>query len=109
LAHPLIFSTIQKKVGETAGDVFVEVPLLAESGQRKLFDRVWLVVSDKNIRTERLKNHRKMLENDVFSVMDAQCGDAERLAIANDIIENNGKIEELEESVINLYNKLHKQ
>jgi dephospho-CoA kinase len=108
LAHPLIFRIVEKRAGEMKGDVFVEVPLLAETGQKKIFDRVWLVVSDKNLRTERLKNNRKMTENDIFSVMEAQSGDGERLLIADDIIENNGKIEELEEIVMNLYLKLHK-
>jgi dephospho-CoA kinase len=108
LAHPIIFRTVQKKAGEMTGDVFVEIPLLAETGQKELFDRVWLVVSDKNIKTERLKKSRKMTENDIFSVMDAQYGDAERLKIADDIIENNGKIKELEKIVIDLYHKLHK-
>ncbi|MDR2091186.1 MAG: dephospho-CoA kinase [Clostridiales bacterium] len=108
LAHPLIFQNIEKRAKELGGDVFVEVPLLTEIGSKKMFDRVWLVVSDVNLKVERLKNTRKMTEKDIFSVMNAQCGDDERIKIADEIIRNNGKPEELRDTVIGLYRELHK-
>ncbi|MDR3263358.1 MAG: dephospho-CoA kinase [Clostridiales bacterium] len=106
-AHPVIMQTIFKRAAAMKGDVFAEVPLLAETGMRGSFDRVWLVVSPIEVKTARLKTTRGMSDGEILSIMNAQCNDEKRGAIADDIIENDGNLTVLKTRVELLYAALH--
>ncbi|MDR2047429.1 MAG: dephospho-CoA kinase [Clostridiales bacterium] len=107
LAHPLIAEIIRDRTALTKGNVFVEIPLITESGTRGMFDKVWVVVSDKNIKTERLKTARGMSEKEIFAVMNAQLDDGAYTENADAVIENNAGKDGLERKVKKLLDGLN--
>lgn len=54
LSHPLITKIIKEEIAKIDGTVFVEIPLLMESGIADMFDRIWLVESSDGLRAERI-------------------------------------------------------
>jgi dephospho-CoA kinase len=71
------------------------IPLLLETGQTTLADRILVVDSPESLQIERVKNRDGLNEARIEQIMAAQIGRADRLAAADDIIENNGSLEAL--------------
>ncbi len=94
LAHPRIMGRVKRLAASMRGDVFVEVPLLAESGAEIYFDRVWVVHSTKAIQIARVA------ERDGISVEDAMIryevqNKHNSFSVPVTVIENNSGINEL--------------
>lgn len=77
----------------------LEIPLLIESGQYPLMDRIVVVTCNPETRASRLQQHRKMSVDEINRVLDAQLSDQERVAKADDVIENDSTIAALEQKV----------
>jgi dephospho-CoA kinase len=64
---------------------------------------VWVVVTDKKTRTERIqKRNPKLTVNDIQRRIDMQLNDAEYTKYADQVIYNNDSIKELETVVIGM-------
>ena len=89
------------KLAEERGDkaVFLSIPLLFESGADWKTDEVWLVTADEDTRIERVIIRTGMSETDVRARMDSQMSEEEKRKRADVIIENNGTLTELHESI----------
>jgi dephospho-CoA kinase len=90
--HPLIRSETARAAQEARGDylIFV-VPLLVESQQwRTRTSRVLVVDCSEDIQIARVMQRNGMTRAQVEAIMAAQATRAERLAAADDVIENNG-------------------
>ncbi|MCW5296776.1 dephospho-CoA kinase [Herbaspirillum lusitanum] len=90
--HPLIRSETARAAQEARGDylIFV-VPLLVESGQwRTRTSRILVVDCSEDIQIARVMQRNGMTRAQVEAIMAAQATRAERLAAADDVIENNG-------------------
>ena len=107
LAHSLIMDILLNRAKEMRGDVFLEIPLLAESGTAGLLDFIWLVKSADSFRVSRLKMQRGMTEDNILRIIGAQAGFLSDGANVR-IIENDGNAKELEERVLALYAELKK-
>ena len=95
IMHPLIL----KRLNERKDDpLFAEVPLLFESGWDQYFDHNILVVSDEKILFERLLQ-RGLDEKEIISRLKAQMSVEEKKKRADIIINNNGTLEEMYESI----------
>ncbi len=81
----------------------LEIPLLIESGQHELMDRVVVVTCNPETRTSRLQQHRKMSVDEINRVLDTQLSDRERAAKADDVIVNDSTIAALEAQVTRLH------
>lgn len=103
ITHPAIRkeSMRQFDAAEAAGaDVAVyDMPLLIELGLHRAMDFTVVVDVDEEERVKRLVNFRGLTEEDARSRIARQITDAERLAAADYIIDNNGPLPELSPQV----------
>jgi len=85
--------------------VLIVIPLLFETGFRDLIDRILVITSDENIRIERIiqRDHRDI--NEIRSIIESQVTDEIRTSKADDVIENNNNLKELENQVQQLHRK----
>ena len=81
----------------------LEIPLLVETGQYRLMDRVAVITCDIDTRIRRLVNDRGMSETKVRNILANQLSDVERLARADDVIDNSGSMEALRSRVVALH------
>lgn len=73
----------------------LDIPLLVESGQYREMARVVVVDCRREVRIRRLRRQRNLSDAEIESVMRHQATDQQRLAVADDVIDNNGAIENI--------------
>jgi dephospho-CoA kinase len=108
IVHPLVGQRVAE-LGAAAPDgavVVYDVPLLVESNMAGGFDAVIVVEADAPVRLARLAE-RGMAEQDARERMAVQASDEERRAVADDVIVNNGTLQELERRVEEVWGHLH--
>lgn len=79
--------------------IFIDAPLLIESGTYKLTDYIWLVVCDMKVRVERVMARDHATEAQVEARINNQMSDEEKKALASDIIDNSNGKEQLYEQI----------
>ena len=96
LLHPLIREEMKRQIGSAKPPYcIVVIPLLLETEKNPLIERVLIVdvpVEDQIKRTQLRDN---ATEEDVKAILKTQVDRAKRLALANDIIENQGATKDL--------------
>lgn len=111
IVHPLVFERIvalEEDAGED--DVVVhDIPLLAESGRADTFDAVLVIDVPDEIRIERMVRDRGWTRAEAESRIAAQASRADRLAVATEVIDNSGTVEELRARVAEVYDRLTQQ
>ena len=96
ILHPEIRSCMLARLGELNHDYAVlAIPLLLETAQTDLVDRVLVVDAPEAVQIERTHRRDGVSETDVRDIMAAQATRTDRLARADDVIENNGTLGEL--------------
>jgi dephospho-CoA kinase len=97
IVHPLVAARRAELVDAAPPDAVVvdDVPLLAENRLAGAFDLVVVVTAPEAVRVERLRAGRGMTEAAARSRMDAQATDAQRAAIADVLIGNDGSLADL--------------
>ncbi|MEU8869784.1 dephospho-CoA kinase [Streptomyces javensis] len=101
IVHPLVRDRSAELQAAAAPDAVVvhDVPLLAENKLAPLYDLVLVVDATPETQLDRLVRLRGMAEDEARARMAAQATRAERLAVADVVIDNNGPIEALEPQV----------
>lgn len=104
ITHPKIRAAFDAVVAELEPDAILvsQIPLLAESSYAYPFDFVVTVSASEDTRRARLIN-RGMKDYQVTQRMQVQATDAQREAIADAVLINNGTEDELLRQVENLY------
>lgn len=108
IVHPLVgerSAELERAAGEDAVVVH-DVPLLAENGLAPLYDHVIVVDAAPDTRLDRLVRLRGMDESEARARMEAQASRAERLAVADTVIDNDGPLEDLEPQVRRIWDQL---
>lgn len=107
IIHPRVREQIRafKVVHKKAAYILVVIPLLLESGQRDLVDRILIVNAAEPVRIQRVQARDGRNEEQIRAIMLNQADDAERQAAADDNLDNSGSLDELRQSVL----KLHQQ
>jgi len=82
--------------------IFISAPLLFEASADEMTDEVWLVTTDEDIRLKRVKERDGISESDIRLRMKNQMPEAEKRKRADIIIENNGTLDDLYESIKSL-------
>lgn len=98
LAHPKILAGINA-AADGKELLFVEVPLLSESGAEYGFDAIWAVVAAPDIRLARLTARDRISAESAEKIIAAQKAEDAVPALADKIFENNGDIGELRRAV----------
>lgn len=100
LLHPEIRRRMQEKVAELNHDyVVLVIPLLLEVEQTDLVDRVLVVDAPESLQIARAVERDRSSEKEIRDIMSAQLPREERLARADDVIENRGSLRDLSERV----------
>ncbi|MFF0410155.1 dephospho-CoA kinase [Kitasatospora sp. NPDC004745] len=108
VVHPLVRARSAELEAAAAPDAVVvhDVPLLAENGLAPLYDLVVVVDAADEVRVGRLVELRGMTEEEARARMAAQASRADRLAIADVVIDNGGPLDALEARVEEVWAEL---
>lgn len=108
IVHPLVGAR-SRELERAAGsdDVVVhDVPLLTENRLESLYDLVIVVDASPETQLDRLVRLRGMTESEARSRMAAQATRAERLAVADLVIDNDALLDRLEPQVCEVWQEL---
>jgi dephospho-CoA kinase len=107
LLHPMIREESARRIATAAGPYVVHVvPLLIESPDyRKRVDRVLVVDVPEETQVERVRSRSQLSADEVRAIMRGQISRAERLAAADDVIDNRGSRDALRKQVGALHRK----
>jgi dephospho-CoA kinase len=96
ILHPRIRAEMQQRLDQTEAPYAVLViPLLLESGQTDLADRILVVDIPEALQLARVQARDGQTPAQVQAILRAQASRAERLAVADDVIDNSGSLAEL--------------
>ncbi|MFC9797578.1 dephospho-CoA kinase [Streptomyces sp. NPDC127584] len=111
IVHPLVGARSAELEGLAAeGDVVIhDVPLLTENGLAPLYDLVVVVDASPETQLDRLVRLRGMAESEARARMSAQATRAERLAVADLVIDNDGPLDALEPQVRKVWDELERR
>ncbi len=110
IVHPLVGEETARQLqrAEAAGAAVVvfDVPLLVENGLQDLYDVVVVVAADRQTQLSRLREHRGLSAADAQARIDAQAPLADKLAVADHVVHNDGSRAELAAQVEALWEHL---
>lgn len=96
ITHPAIRARMQEWSRTAGGPYQIHmIPLLVEGGGRRDFDRVLVVDCPENLQVQRVMQRDGVDEASARRVLAAQASRGERLAIADDVIVNDGDRDKL--------------
>lgn len=105
IMHPLIYSAIDARLLQLqANYCLVAIPLLAETQKASHFDRVLLVDCPEALQLQRLQLRDNLDATDAATIIASQAGRLQRLAIADEVIDNSNGEPLLAEQVKSLHN-----
>lgn len=106
ITHPLIQDETVRQAAHASGDYqIIVVPLLVNSSLRDFVDRILVVDCDEQTQIQRLIERDAESEGQARRMLAAQSTPEERLAIADDVVRNEGGRTETFEQVQTLHRK----
>lgn len=106
LTHPLIREEIASGLhNATSPYVLLVSPLLVESGQNQLTQRVLVIDVPEELQLQRTVSRDNNSPDQVKAIMAAQATRQQRLDNADDVIVNDGSLEDLHQQVDTLHQK----
>lgn len=104
IMHPAIGLRMQEHLRQAQGPyVILMVPLLVETGQHRLVNRVLVVDVPEEVQIERLMARDGVSRDQARQALAAQTNRAQRLAAADDVLDNTATPEDLIEPVRRLH------
>lgn len=104
ITHPAILERMRARSAAAAGPYqILAIPLLAEKGLRGEVDRVLVVDCDEETQVRRLQARDGTPLGEARAMLSAQASRAERRAIADDVIVNDGDLHALRDQVEKLH------
>lgn len=105
ILHPMIRQLSTQRCQQSqAPYVVLAVPLLVESGNwRQRCQRIVVVDCDEAVQIRRVQSRSGLPEAQIRQIMASQATRAQRLAVADDVIDNNGGLAELQPQVDRLH------
>jgi dephospho-CoA kinase len=106
ILHPLIRSRAAELADQAEGPyVVIAVPLLAETGFTNLVDRILVVDCTLEEQRQRLMSRDGESYASASRIIETQATREQRLAIADDVINNSGSLEQLAQAVDDLHQR----
>jgi len=110
ILHPRIREATMEQAASAEGAYqLIVVPLLVESPLRSFVDRVLVVDCDEEIQIRRLLARDAETGKQARRMIAAQASRATRLAIADDVIQNDGELQEVRDQVLALHHSYLQQ
>ena len=108
IVHPLVGKRTAELMDAALEDAVViyDVPLLVEKDLAGAYDVVVVVDAPEEVRLERLEATRAMSRDDARDRMAAQASREDRLAAADEVVDNAGSLDELRAQVEKLWARL---
>ncbi|HXG29247.1 MAG TPA: dephospho-CoA kinase [Nevskiales bacterium] len=104
ILHPLIHAELARRRDALPGEYrLLMIPLLARTGMRALVDRVLVVDAPEEVQLERLIRRDGITRELAQRMLAAQDTRPQRLAIADDVLRNDGPAERLGDLVARLH------
>jgi len=85
--------------------IIVVIPLLFETNFHQLIDKTLVVIANEENKIKRIIQRDGRTPEDILSIIKSQVSDSKRISEADDIIENNCDIKELETKIQGLHHK----
>lgn len=106
ILHPVIIEQMHAQA-ELASGVYciLVIPLLLEAQQQHSVDRVLVIDCPPELQRRRTMQRDRISAAELQRIMAAQCSREERLAAADDVIVNNGDVQQLETQVESLHQR----
>ncbi|MBI2779751.1 MAG: dephospho-CoA kinase [Gammaproteobacteria bacterium] len=112
ILHPLIRAGMRRRIAdiETSSTPYciLCIPLLLETGQTDLVDRILVVDTPEDLQYQRVSARNGLPDTEIAAIIHAQAGREQRLAAADDIIVNDGGLDELRQQVLELHQRYMK-
>lgn len=107
ILHPMIHAEAAKQIRDSVGPyVILVVPLLIETDTFwDVAARILVIDCDEQLRIERVMRRNGLSRDQVMAIMRAQASRQDRLALADDVISNDGTIDEILPQVSRLHEK----
>lgn len=106
ILHPLIESLARERIAaQKEPYCIVAVPLLVETGLFNWGDRTLVVDVNERVQIERVMARDQIDEQQARAMLKVQATRSQRLAIADDVIDNSGTLDDLNQQV----NQLHQE
>jgi dephospho-CoA kinase len=107
LLHPMIRAESARRIAASAAPYVVHVvPLLVESRDyRRRVQRVLVVDCPESLQVERVRARSGLAADQVAAIIKSQVSREKRLAAADDVIDNSGSIDALQQQVGKLHEK----
>ncbi len=111
LLHPLIRAESERRIaavftGRTHPYAIHVVPLLVESpGYRSRYGRILVVDCPEALQVARVRQRSNLSEDEVLRIIASQIQRETRLAAADDVIDNSGTIDAMQQQVAELHRK----
>jgi dephospho-CoA kinase len=106
IIHPKVQAEITSQV-ELLDSKYclIVIPLLIESDMHSMVDRILVIETSKQNQLDRVSSRDQCDKDHIEDIINAQIGSNERLKYADDIITNNGRIEDLTQQIHQLHQK----
>ena len=101
IMHPVIYKLMAED-SKIFDEIFVEIPLLFESGMENAFANIWLVMSDEDKKIDRASKRDGKSKEEIKKRLFFQQEDEKKIDKVHIIIENNGSIEDLENKIVEI-------
>lgn len=106
LLHPLIHQETQRQLAEVKSPYALWViPLLVENGLQDRANRVLVIDVDCETQLTRTMTRDGICRQQAMNILSAQASREQRLAIADDVIDNGGTAQEIEPAVAALHQR----
>jgi len=106
LLHPLILAEInQRKKNANSPYCILMIPLLLEKNVYHDIDRILVIDADEELQIKRVKQRDQLTAEQIQAVLAAQIPRQERLKLADDVVQNNGNLVNLEKQITTLHQR----
>jgi dephospho-CoA kinase len=110
IVHPATLERVERRLTEFNHDGYawatIEATLLIESGWTDMVTQLWVVAAPVDLVVARLGVSRDLSEADIRSRIAAQMPAKEKMLLADEILYNDGNLEDLRRRVEQLWSKL---
>ncbi len=104
ILHPAVYREISAQVENISSKYcIISVPLLLETNASNAVDRILVIDVPREQQLERALNRDKTNKNDINAIIESQISRKDRLLAADDIVDNNGDVNDLRKKIYELH------